>query len=451
MTARPRTSLVRTVITLSMTVALCAWSKQAPIDSGWQWGGDINISLAATLLCGFLTAELLSHIGIPKITGYIVAGVVAGPHVSEFLTFDTVARLKLINEVALSFIALHAGAALDRDILSGRTRAIVLNLLLQMIFPPLLVFTSIMVTAPLFAFTANITQIQLLALALLSSIIAIAFSPSSVMAIITECRARGPFTETVLGITVAMDVLVIILFTGAVAFLTPFLGGAETKAWHQVGILGVDIAGSLAIGSMLGIALRAFYKHVAKDHALFLLFIAFAVTRIAELTGHQLSAMTELHLTLEPLLICIAAGFIVRNATPFGEELENDLHRISLPIYVLFFSVAGASLDLDALAACWPLAIILAVSRAAGIALATWSAGCIAGLPARECRLAWMAYLTQAGVAIGLTQIIAKKDPETAAYIITLTLATITINQFIGPVALKRALILTGEEGKDRR
>jgi Kef-type K+ transport system membrane component KefB len=320
-----------------------------------------------------------------------------------------------------------------------------------MLFPPLLVFASIMLTAPLFAFTANITQPQLLALALLSSIIAIAFSPSSVMAIITECRARGPFTETILGITVAMDVLVIILFTCAVAFLTPLLGGAETKAWHQAGILGMDIAGSLAIGALLGVALQAFYKHVGKDHALFLLFIAFGVTRLSELAGLQLSSATELHLTLEPLLICIAAGFIVRNATPFGEELEKDLHRIALPIYVLFFSVAGASLDLGALAACWPLAIILAVSRAAGIALATWCAGCIAGLPAQECRLAWMAYLTQAGVAIGLTQIIAKKDPETAAYIITLTLATITINQFIGPVALKRVLILTGEEGKDRR
>ncbi|WP_300671648.1 cation:proton antiporter [Desulfoluna sp.] len=451
MSPNRRTLIVRNILTLGMTVALCAWSKQIPVHTGWQVGGSINITLAATLLCGFLAAELLSHIGIPKITGYILAGVVAGPHVSQFLDFGTVAKLQLINEVALSFIALHAGAALDRALLSGRTRALVLNLALQSLLVPLLVFGAIMITAPLFAFTAQITQPQLLALALLSAIIAIARSPSSAMAIITECRARGPFTETALGITVAMDVLVIILFTGAMAAIAPLLGGSETKGWHQAGILGIELAGSLTVGALLGFAIRTFYKRVGKDHVLFLLFIAFTVTRLSELTGHQLSALAELHLTLEPLLICITAGFVVRNTTPFGEELEEDLMRISLPIYVLFFSVAGASLDLAALAACWPLALILAGSRAAGLALSSWAAGRMAGLPETECRVGWMAHLTQAGVAIGLTQIIAREDPTTAAYLTTLTLAVITLNQFIGPVAFKRALILTGEEGQDRR
>ncbi|VVS92657.1 cation:proton antiporter [Desulfoluna spongiiphila] len=451
MTPHPLHRVVRNAATLAMAVALCAWSMEIPIESSWQVGGSINITLAATLLCGFLTAELLAHIGIPKITGYILAGVVAGPHVTGFLDVDTVEKLQLINEIALSFIALHAGAALDRALLSGRSLALGLNLALQCLLVPLIVFGAIMVTAPLFAFTAQVTQTQLLALALLSGIIAIARSPSSAMAIITECRARGPFTETALGITVAMDVLVIIVFTAALAVLSPLLDGSHAKGWHQAGVLGLELTGSLAIGGLLGLGIHAFYKRVGKDHALFLLFIAFTVTRLSELTGHQLSAFTALHVSLEPLLICIAAGFVVRNATPFGEELEGDLMRLSLPIYVLFFSVAGASLDLSALAVCWPLALVLAVSRAAGLALSTRLAGRMANLPAPERRLAWMAHLTQAGVAIGLTQIIARKDPVTAGYLTTLTLAVITINQFIGPVAFKRALVLTGEEGKDRR
>ncbi|VFQ44121.1 cation:proton antiporter [Desulfoluna butyratoxydans] len=451
MTPRPATRIVRNAITLAMAVALCAWSMEIPIDSSWQVAGAINITLAATLLCGFLTAELLAHLGIPKITGYILAGVVAGPHVTQFLDVDTVEKLQLINEIALSFIALHAGAALDRTLLSGRSLALGLNLAFQCLLVPLIVFGAIMVTAPFFAFTAQITQAQLLALALLSGIIAIARSPSSAMAIITECRARGPFTETALGITVAMDVLVIVLFTAALALLSPLLDGSRATGWHQAGVLGLELAGSLTMGALLGMGINAFYKRVGKDHALFLLFIAFTVTRLSVLTGHQLSAFTALHLSLEPLLICIAAGFVVRNATPFGEELEGDLMRLSLPIYVLFFSVAGASLDLGALAICWPLALVLATSRAAGLAISTRLAGRMANLPAPERRLAWMAHLTQAGVAIGLTQIIARKDPLTASYLTTLTLAVITINQFIGPVAFKRALVLTGEEGKDRR
>lgn len=451
MNPRHRTTLIRTGLTLIGVVALCAWSRQLPVHNGWQVGGGINITLAATLLCGFLTAEILAHGGIPKITGYIVAGVIAGPHVSQFIDFQTMEKIQLINEVALSFIALHAGAALDRNLLSGRTRAITVNLLLQITVIPLFVFGAIMATAPLFAFSDLMSRVQLLVLAILSAIIAIARSPSSAMAIITECRARGPFTETALGITVAMDVLVIILFTGAMAAVSPLLGGNETKGWYQAGILCIELIGSLAAGAFLGYGIHTFYKYISKDHALFLLFIAFAVTRITKLIGDQLSAVTDVHLTLEPLLICIAAGFIVRNATPYGEELEENLMRISLPIYVLFFSVAGASLDLAALATCWPLALILALSRAAGLAVSTWTAGRLTHLPAQECRLAWMSHLTQAGVAIGLTQIIAREDPATAAYLTTLTLAVITLNQCIGPVAFKQALVLMGEAGQDRR
>ncbi len=451
MIKRQRTTLIRTGLTLIGVVALCAWSQQLPVHNGWQVGGGINITLAATLLCGFLMAELLSHMGIPKITGYIVAGVIAGPHATQFIDFHTLEKIQLINEVALSFIALHAGAALDRDLLSSRTRTIVINLLLQITLVPLFVFGAIMATAPLFAFGDLMSQTQLLVLAILSAIIAIARSPSSAMAIITECRARGPFTDTALGITVAMDVLVIILFTGAMAVVSPLLGGSETKGWFQAAILGVELAGSLAAGALLGYGIQFFYRHVSKDHALFLLFIAFAVTRITKLTGDQLSAFTDVHLTLEPLLICIAAGFVVRNATPYGEELEENLMRISLPIYVLFFSVAGASLDLAALAACWPLALVLVLSRAAGLILSTWAAGHLTHLPVKECRLAWMSHLTQAGVAIGLTQIIAREDPATAAYLTTLTLAVITLNQGLGPVAFKRALIAMGEAGQDRR
>ena len=439
------TRIIRSLLTLALTFGLCLWSLQKELHSSWQMGGAINITLAATLLCGFLTAELLSHINIPKITGYILAGVVAGPHVSGFLTETTVTQLQLVNEVALSFIALHAGAALDKELLSGRTRTLIFNLGLQSLLVPLIVFATLMLSAPYFSFTATITQAQLLAIAILSSVIAIARSPSSAMAIITECRAKGPFTETALGITVAMDVLVIVFFTAAMALVAPLLGADVKSAWHQGGVLFLEIGGSLAVGLLLGLGITRFYKTVARDHGLFLLFIALGVTRLSIFTGQQISHWTPIHLTLEPLLICIAAGYVVRNHTPFGHDLEGDLERISLPLYVLFFSVAGASLDLSALKACWPLALLLTLSRAAGLWISTWSAGRLSGLSATECQTAWMAHLTQAGVAIGLTQIIARKDPETAGYLTTLTLAAITINQLIGPLTFKRALTLNNE------
>ena len=126
----------------------------------------------------------------------------------------------------------------------------------------------------------------------------------------------------------------------------------------------------------------------------------------------------------------------------------DSLDRISLPIYVLFFSLAGASLNLEALRATWPLAVCLAGVRALGIFGATWLAGTLSRDPPGHNRIAWMAYLTQAGVAIGLAQLAERQFPEVGLYLTTVVLAVITINQVVGPIAFKMALNLVGEVGR---
>ena len=124
--------------------------------------------------------------------------------------------------------------------------------------------------------------------------------------------------------------------------------------------------------------------------------------------------------------------------------MEN-LDRISLPVYVLFFSLAGASLNFDALRLCWLLTLCLAVVRVAGIFCATWLAGTVAGDPPLHNRSAWMAYLTQAGVAIGLAQMAEREFPGIGVYLTTVILALIFVNQVVGPVTFKTVLNLVGE------
>ena len=153
-------------------------------------------------------------------------------------------------------------------------------------------------------------------------------------------------------------------------------------------------------------------------------------------------------LNLEPLLICMSAGFSVQNFSDMGRFFMDGLERISLPIYVLFFSLAGASLDLDALHIAWPLALSLAVVRGLGILAATWLAGVLNRDPASHRRSAWMAYLTQAGVAIGLAQLAERHFPEIGVYLTTVVLAVITINQVVGPITFKASLNIVGEADK---
>jgi Kef-type K+ transport system membrane component KefB len=131
-----------------------------------------------------------------------------------------------------------------------------------------------------------------------------------------------------------------------------------------------------------------------------------------------------------------------------GTAFTTALDRVSLPVFVLFFSLAGASLDLAALALTWPLALCLAVIRAAAIWLAAWAAGALSGDPPQYNQTAWMAYLTQAGVAIGLAQLAMRKFPAIGTYLTTVVLAVICLNQIVGPIAFKMALHRVGETGR---
>jgi Kef-type K+ transport system membrane component KefB len=413
--------------------------KQVEIRSDWQDAGMIDFSLAFVLLAAFLSSQVLQNLRLPKISAYIVTGIVAGPYLTGFLSLETVGHFQLINDLALSFIALSAGGALHLTFLKQRRRAIALNIILQTAIIFALVLLFIGLAGPWFAFTRHLTGLQIMAFGILTGAISVARSPSSVMAIINECRAAGPFTDTVMGVTVALDVLVIVFFTLSLTAVRMLLGNSGLDGYAVMALI-LEIGFSILIGLLLGKGVAWYIRKIGHDLPLFLLFLAFSVTRISFWLVHFMQQQYGFHLNMEPLLICMSAGFFVRNFSPAGFVFNDTLDRMALPIYVLFFCVAGAALNLEALKACWPLAVCLTGIRMAGIALGTWIAGKTAGDPALHNRCSWMAYLTQAGVAIGLAQIAERQFPEIGMYLTTVILAVISLNQVIGPITFKFAL-----------
>lgn len=289
---------------------------------------------------------------------------------------------------------------------------------------------------------------QIIALAVLLGAVAVARSPSSAIAIISESRASGLFTETVIGVTIVIDVLIIIFFTLALAItkiiLTP--GGIISQEVFMA--LFAELTISLIIGAVIGKGISLYIDRAGYDLPLFLLFVAFGVTKTSLWLTHFMNTHFEIHLHLEPLLICMSAGFTVQNFSKGGFDFMESLDRVALPIYVLFFSLAGASLNLEALRMCWPLAMSMVLVRILGIFGATWLAGIINRDPPCHNRNAWMAYLTQAGVAIGLAQLAQRQFPEIGSHLTTVVLAVISVNQIAGPITFKMALERVGEAGK---
>jgi Kef-type K+ transport system membrane component KefB len=432
-------------ITISLLAGFAFWIKIIDVGSNWQQAGLTTFSLGFILLAAYITAQILRIAELPLISGYIFVGIIAGPYMTGFLTDTMVARLRLVDDLALSFIALTAGGTLQMQFLKNRGKAIAVNIFLQTLVVFILVFFPFLFISSRLNLMPDLTYSQIMVLACLLGVIAVARSPSSAIAIINECRAAGLFTATVLGVTVAMDVFIIIFFTLAITVSEIILGTGTAIDFRMITVLSLTVAGSLVLGIVLGKGISLYVERVGHDLPLFLLFFAFSMFKASIWFNHVMETHFAISLHLEPLLICISAGFSVQNFSNCGHIFMEGLEHFALPIFVLFFSLAGASLNLDALRMTWPLAAFLVIVRAIGIFGSTWFAGILNNDPPQHRRIAWMAYITQAGVAIGLAQLAQRRFPELGVYLTTLVLAVITINQVVGPITFKMALKLAGE------
>ena len=407
--------------------------------------GYESFALGFVMLAAYSAAQLFKTVGIPVISGYIFSGMIAGPYITGFLDLEMVYKFSLVDDLALSFIAMAAGGALKIESLKKRSKAIFLNTFLQSIIIFLFVYHFIIFAGHYFQFIQNLTHPQVIAFAVLLGVISIARSPSSTIAIINEYHASGPFTDTILGVTIVMDVFIIIFFTIAMTTVQVILAESYAVDYLAFSILFCAIAISFLIGGLLGKFISFYIKSAGHDLALTLLFISFTVSKTCMAINPLMETYFNIDFHLEPLLICMSAGFTVQNFSREGKLFLGSLERVSLPIYLLFFTLAGAALDIKALRMCWPLALCIAMVRVFGIFMATWIAGSLNKDPVKHKRNAWMTYITQAGVAIGLAQIAARQSREIGGYLSTIVLAVITINQIIGPITFKIALRVTGE------
>ncbi|MGD9246144.1 MAG: cation:proton antiporter, partial [Desulfobacterales bacterium] len=362
-------------IMLFILVGFAFWIKIMDMGSDWQKAGLTTFSLGFILLAAYVAAQILKISGLPLISGYIFVGILAGPYVTGFLSHDMVARCRLVDDLALSFIALTAGGTLQLQFLRKRGKAIAVNIFLLTLMVFVVVFFSFFFLVPRLNLMPNLTDAQIMVLACLLGVIAVARSPSSAIAIINECRASGMFTTTVLGVTVAMDVLIIVFFTLAMTVSEIIMGAGTAIDFWMITGLTLAVAGSLALGLVLGKGISLYIGKVGHDLSLFLLFFAFSVFKASLWFNDFMQTHFAVSLHLEPLLICISAGFTVQNFSQYGYIFMEAMERFALPIFVLFFSIAGASLNLDALLMTWPLAAFLFIIRTVGIFGSTWVAG----------------------------------------------------------------------------
>lgn len=412
-------------------------------------GVRLSLNFGFLLLAAHLMGQAFARVRMPMITGYIAAGILFGPFGLEYINVQGLKDLRFIDDIALTFIALAAGGELRISTLREKWPS-VLNLVIWITLIVFFgVFASFVAAAGVIPFMKGMEPRQVFMIAAGFGILCVARSPSSTIAIISECKAKGPYSETVLGVTVATDVIVIVLFTLLLSVYGRICS-VGTGDMISIGLIG-EILVSFGAGTLLGWVITLYIRRVKADLVIFLVGTAFLVTKFS----HGLGAFLELHygttFHLEPMLICMAAGFIIQNFSHEGGRFLGAIDRSSLPIYATFFAITGASIDLGALRTSWHIAFALVMVRALLMVLGARFATGVTREPARMAGLYGLGFLTQAGVSLGLVQVVAHRYPEWGVPFATIAVAAIAINQVVGPIAFKYALERAGEAKATKR
>jgi Kef-type K+ transport system membrane component KefB len=421
------TRILNHTLTLALLFGVAYLSLAAfPADSLQE---QLTILMGFALLAASVAGSLATKVGLPKITGFLVVGIVAGPSVLELFSGAAVDALRLIDRFALALIAMLAGGELKLQSLRSAARSILFTTLavvgvvwvgITLVFLPLGYFLP---------FLDDVGFSGILALGCILGIWAANSSPDLTVAVIEETGAKGPLADVILGVTIVKDVVVIVLFTLMVSLFQSVLGTGSEEGGILLE-LGREVGGALALGAGLGWIFSLYLEKEGRQPPYATFIFAYLMVVLAEM------------LHVELLLTGVAAGFVIENLSEAGDEMIHGIEKVAVVIFAFFFTIAGASLDLQAIGAFWFAATVLFLARAF---LTFWGASLgtrWARAPVMVRSRTWRGLLSQGGVTLGLLLVLEESFPEIGEGVVVLGMAIIIGNILGGPILLKKALLL---------
>lgn len=382
-----------------------------------------------------LAAYTLADIGtsllkLPRVTGYILAGILVGPYVTNILSSEVVTELTMINTLALGLIALNAGLELSIEGVRKIAKTLSATIGMKLLLLPVIVGGTVYGIGTFYPhlIDPNLSQDALIALSWLFAAFAIGTSPAIVIAVSSEMKTKGRLTDLVLGAAIFKDLVVVIALAVAIAFCAPLLDPSQSFSISSLTLVGYELLMAVILGSIVGGIITLYIRYVNYQMLLFI----FCLILIAAEVSYALHA--------ELLLVFITAGFVVRNFTPFEHQLHKPLELVALPTFVIFFTIAGAGINLPRTLQFLPIAGLLFAARALAYFIAARVGGKSGGEPDEVRSRAWLGYLPQAGVTLGLIGIAASKLEPIGPLILDLGIAVVAINLLIGPLGLRFAL-----------
>lgn len=381
--------------------------------------------VAIIVFSGIFMARIVSKIKLPHVTGYLLAGVLIGPSVLNLVPVEASAKLTIISEVALGFIAYSIGSEINFQHLKKVGKSLITITLFEALTPVVLV-----TLAMIFIFKQSVP------FSIVIGSIAAATAPAATIMVIKQYKAKGPVVDTLLPVVAIDDAIAIISFGIAFTVAKSLVKSNGNFSIIQAIVFPIwEIVLALIIGFIVGLALSYIIPKIKGEDELLSIVIAsiFISIGFAELAH------------VSTLLVCMMIGVTVANLSNNSVKTLNIVNRLTPPIFVAFFTLAGVELDLGVLRYAGLIGIGYIIFRSLGKVLGASVGSKIAKSDKKVQKYLGFTLLPQAGVAIGLSMIAQTSMPSLGTNIRTIILASTVVYELAGPLIAKTALIKAGE------
>nr|WP_075574498.1 cation:proton antiporter [Ezakiella massiliensis] len=392
---------------------------------------NISLKIAIIILFGIAGGKVSKRLNLPNVTGYLLAGLLLGPSFLKLVTPDDAGIIEFVNEFALGIIAFAIGGEFFLPDLKKLGKDVFVITVMEVVGVLAIVFVMMRyVLGQSFVFSIIIASMSA------------ATAPAGTVMIIKQYRADGPLTRTILPVAALDDVLGIIAFGICMSLAKISIGATgDVSKVMMFAAPFLEIIYSIGLGFVVGYIFTFLSTKIkSHDHMLCLILVTIlGTTGLANMFG------------ISALLCNMVVGATACNLNRNIKRIFDIINEFAPPIHLLFFTFAGASLNLSVLKSIGFLGVVYALSRAIGkISGATIGAKMV-NAPPRVQKWLGLALLPQGGISIGLSMIVARELPDHAGEIITVILFSVLVFEIMGPILAKISITKAGEvDGVDK-
>ncbi len=383
------------------------------------------VYLGILLISGLIFGRLAKLIKLPNVTGYLISGLILGPYVLNIVPLETVNAFSAVSDVALSFIAFNIGCGFK---LSYFKRVGIAPVIIAVLEAMMAVFfvQGVLVLAgfdPAFSIVLGA--------------IAAATAPAATFMVIKQYNAKGPVTEMLMSVVALDDAVALAAFSFCVTIAKAMTGKSDNIALSVL-MPFAEILGALLLGAACGILIKIPLKYFKKRGNRTIIMCGFVLV----------CAGTATQLGLSSLLACMMLGCVFCNISMESDSILDLSDNITPPIFLLFFTLSGAALNLKILPTVGIVGAIYVIVRVLGKLFGSWLGAKLTKAPSAVSKYLGFTLVPQAGVAIGLTLVAQSVVPEYAEQIRAVVLCGTLIYELVGPALTKLSLSKAGEISK---